>query len=70
MSYMIGVDEVVDRLCVSKPHAYKLIKEMNDELSNAGYMVIAGKVPVTFFEKKFYGFSNYVKEEAGNHVGI
>ena len=28
---------------------------MNEELENAGYNIIKGKVPVRYFQKKYYG---------------
>ena len=36
-------------------HAYKLIRQLNEELKKAGYLVVAGKVPVVYFKKRFYG---------------
>jgi transposase len=48
--------EVAKILGVSKGHAYKLIQRMNTELSNQGYLVIAGKIPVRYFEERYYGF--------------
>ena len=35
--------------------AYDIVREMNQELENAGYNVIKGKVPVRYFQKKYYG---------------
>jgi hypothetical protein len=40
-------------LDVSVGHAYKL----NQELEKEGFLVIAGKVPRRYFEKRWYGFS-------------
>lgn len=36
--------EVAKILGVSKGHAYKLIQKMNNELSEKGYLVVAGKI--------------------------
>lgn len=52
----ITAPEMANLLGVSVGHAYKMIREMNKELANAGYMVIAGKVPKGYFEKRWYGF--------------
>ena len=57
-NYMIGVDEVSKELGVSKGHAYKVIRELNEELSEKGFIVVAGKVPKAYWEKKFFGYSN------------
>ena len=38
-------------------HAYKLIRELNEELQSKGYLVVARKVPKAFWETKFYGYN-------------
>lgn len=40
---------------ISKPNAYKLIKQMNEELDAKAYITIPGKVAIKYFEEKFYG---------------
>ena len=56
-NYMIGVDEVSEELGVSRGHAYKVIRDLNEELSSKGFIVVAGKIPRAFWETKFYGYS-------------
>lgn len=51
----IRVDEVAQELCVSKPYAYKLIKKLNDELKEKGFITIAGRVNRQYFNERFYG---------------
>lgn len=36
------VDEVMEVLGISKPYAYKLIREMNEELKETGCITISG----------------------------
>lgn len=50
--------DVADLLGISIGHAYKLIRQMNAELKNSGFIVVAGKVPTSYFKKKCYGFFN------------
>ena len=50
------VDEVAEERGVSVPYAYKLIRQMNEELEKAGFIVVAGKIPRAFWEKKFFGY--------------
>ena len=38
----IRVDEVAQELSISKPYAYKLIKKLNDELKEQGFITIEG----------------------------
>lgn len=53
----ITADEVSELLGVSKGYAYKLIRKLNKELEDSGYMIIAGKVPKKYFEKRWFGYS-------------
>ena len=53
----ITAAEMAEMLGISNGHAYKIIRELNAELKAAGYIVIAGKVPRGYFEKRWYGFS-------------
>ena len=38
----IRAEEVADELGVSKPYAYKLIRQLNEELKDKGFITIAG----------------------------
>jgi Mn-dependent DtxR family transcriptional regulator len=51
----IRVGEVAETLEVSKPYAYKLIRELNEELKRKGCITIAGRIDRKFFFEKFYG---------------
>jgi len=51
----LRVGEVADALDVSRPYAYKLIRDMNEELKRKGCITIAGRVDRMFFYEKFYG---------------
>jgi transposase len=59
-NYMMTVDEVAAELGISKGHAYKMIRQMNEEPEKAGFIVVAGKVPRAFWEKKFFGYQTSV----------
>lgn len=49
--------ELAEILGISVGHAYKIIRKLNDELQKDGYIVIAGKVPKRYVEKRCFGFS-------------
>ena len=53
-----SADDLVEMLDVSKASAYKIIRELNDELKALGYIVLQGKVPKAYFEQKWYGLNN------------
>ncbi len=42
---------------VSRGKAYKIIRELNNELGQKGFIVIAGKIPKQFFNERCYGIS-------------
>ena len=54
---MMTAADVAEALNVSKGKAYKIIRKLNDELASQGYIVISGRVPRTYWQKKFYGLS-------------
>ena len=49
------VNEVAEELGVSVPYAYKLIRELNEELRKTGCITSAGRIDRKFFHEKFYG---------------
>lgn len=51
----MNVDEVAEELNISKPFAYKIMREMNSELKARGYLTIQGKVNRKYFLEKIYG---------------
>ena len=46
------VEEVAAELGVSKSYAYKIVKQLNDELQKLGYLTVAGRVNTNYFRKK------------------
>lgn len=51
----IRVDEVAKELDVSVPYAYKIIRKLNDELKEKGFITIAGRVNRQYFNERLYG---------------
>ena len=50
------VEEVAQELGVSKSYAYKIVRELNAEMQNLGYLTVSGRVNTNFFRKKLcYG---------------
>ena len=50
----IRVDDVAKELDISKPHAYKIIRMLNDELQAKGFITIAGRVNRQYFNERLY----------------
>jgi predicted DNA-binding transcriptional regulator AlpA len=51
----ITAAEMAEILGISKPYAYKIIKQLNEELEAKGFITIPGRVSKKYFEEKFYG---------------
>lgn len=51
----LNVDDVAEYMCVSIPMAYKIIRRLNDELSNQGFITVSGRVSRAYFEQKVFG---------------
>lgn len=50
------VDEVAQKLGVSKSFAYKIVRKLNTELKEKGFMTISGRVNKQYFmERTCYG---------------
>ncbi len=46
------VDEVAKEMSVSKSYAYKVVKQLNQELKQLGYLTVVGRVNTNYFRKK------------------
>lgn len=47
----VTAGEVAQELGVSKPFAYKLVRQMNEELEEKGFITIAGRVSRKYMKK-------------------
>ncbi len=48
------VDDVMKILHVSDGKAYSIIRQLNSELKQKGFIVVAGRVPRKYFNERFY----------------
>lgn len=48
-----NVWDVMGRLSISKSMAYRVIRELNQELKQKGYYTISGRVSSDYFNEKF-----------------
>lgn len=55
-NYFYDVNEVAQTLKVSKAKAYKVIKQLNDELKGQGYITVSGKISRRYFQERCYGY--------------
>ncbi len=47
-NYLMDAEDVANELGISKGHAYKVIRQLNEELEKSGFIIVAGKVPRAF----------------------
>ena len=47
--------DIAAMLGVSTGKAYKILREMNKDLADKGFLTIAGKIPVEYFRERWYG---------------
>lgn len=50
-------NEIMEMLGISRGHAYKIVKQLNDELASKGFIVVAGRIPKKYFAEHFYGLA-------------
>lgn len=58
----VTAGEVAQDLGVSKPFAYKLVRQMNEELEAKGFITIAGRVSRKYYEEELNQWVAYEKE--------
>lgn len=54
---MMDARDVSEALSVSKSTAYQVIRRLNQELEEAGYITVRGKISRAYFEKRTYGIN-------------
>ena len=50
----LTADDIAKIMNISKSTAYRVIKQLNDELKQQGKIIIHGKVSRRYFEEKVY----------------
>jgi hypothetical protein len=55
MKQFYGAKDIQDLTGVSESKAYLIIKQLNGELADKGYITIRGKVPRAYMEDRFFG---------------
>ena len=52
----LTVEEVASEMGISKSHAYRIVKRLNDELEAKNFITVAGKINARYFyERACYG---------------
>ena len=48
----LSAQDIADEMGVSKSYAYKILKQLNAEMKELGYLTVAGRVDANYFRKK------------------
>ena len=59
------VEEVAAELGVSVSYAYKVIRKLNDELKEKGFVTIAGRINRQYFNERVFGTGKEEFKNAG-----
>ncbi|WP_283108754.1 DNA-binding protein [Thomasclavelia spiroformis] len=51
----LDAHDIVELTGMSEAYAYKLIKQLNEELQGKGFITIRGRVSKQYFEERIYG---------------
>lgn len=54
-SLFVTAHEIGEVMGISSAYAYRIIRQLNDELSNQGYLTIQGKTSKKYFYERIYG---------------
>ena len=55
-------DEVAKELGISRSYAYKLIRQLNQELKERGFLTIAGRINRDYLKERLYTAESGVKK--------
>lgn len=47
--------DISEILGVSESKSYQYIRQLNDELKEKGFLICRGRVPVAYFQERFFG---------------
>lgn len=53
----VTAGKVAQELGISKSFSYRLVRQMNEELEEKGFITIVGRVSRKYYEEKFYGMA-------------
>ena len=59
---MLNAKQVAELLGISVSYAYKVIEQLNREVSKAGYLTINGKVDSLYLIKRFFPNEEHILE--------
>lgn len=62
-SLFVKAEELQDMLGISRSESYRIIKKLNDQLKEKGFIVLSGRVSRKYLEEMIYGYPSDTAEE-------
>lgn len=62
-SLFVKAEELQDMLGISRSESYRIIKKLNDQLKEKGFIVLSGRVSRKYLEEMIYGYPSDAPEE-------
>lgn len=62
-SLFVKAEELQDMLGISRSESYRIIKKLNDQLKEKGFIVLSGRVSRKYLEEMIYGYPSDATEE-------
>lgn len=58
---LISADEVAKDFGICKAKAYQIVRDLNKELKERGFITVAGKVSRQYYRERVYGIEEVAK---------
>ena len=62
-SLFVKAEELQEMLGISRSESYRIIKKLNDQLKEKGFIVLSGRVSRKYLEEMIYGYPSDTTEE-------
>lgn len=57
----LTANDVAEYVGISRPTAYKIMRQMNNDLKQQGYITVCGKISQAYFLKRMYADDSCTK---------
>ena len=59
----VTAEEVANDFEISRAKAYNMIRQMNEELEQRGYLTVAGRVSRKYYLERMYGGEEAIRQD-------
>lgn len=65
-SLFMKAEELQELLGISRSESYRIIKKLNDDLKEKGFIVLSGRVSRKYLEEMIYGYPTDTEDKEEN----